>query len=101
MSDYNKEQNKTARILIKKARTLEQRKNRIFYFNAAILSVYGWQLSVPVLLGVMIGTYCDKHFPSGTISWTLNGIFLGFIIGIFNANYWLRKEGITKRKDKK
>ena len=97
MSEFDKENQKVAKILQKKAHALSNRKNRTFYFNAAILSVYGWQMAIPVLLGIILGRFLDKHFTSDTFSWTLNLIIIGFAVGIFNANYWIRKEGIIKR----
>jgi ATP synthase protein I len=97
MSEFDKENQKVAKILQKKAHALNNRRNRIFYFNAAILSVYGWQMAIPVLLGIILGRFLDKHIPSDTFSWTLNLIIIGFVVGIFNANYWIRKEGIIKR----
>ena len=97
MSEFDTENQKIAKLLQKKAHALNNRRNRIFYFNAAILSVYGWQMAIPVLLGIMLGRFLDKHLPSDTFSWTLNLIIIGFAIGIFNANYWIRKEGITQK----
>lgn len=99
MAEFDEENKKTAHILKKKAQALNNRNNRIFYFNAAILSVYGWQMAIPVLLGIILGRFLDKHIPSDTLSWTLNMIIIGFAIGIFNANYWARKEGIYKKSE--
>lgn len=96
--EFDDENKKTAQILKQKAQALGNRKNRTFYFNAAILSVYGWQMAIPVLLGIILGRFLDKHFTSDTFSWTLNLIIIGFAIGVFNANYWVRKEGISQKK---
>lgn len=96
--EFDDENKKTAQILKQKAQALGNRKNRTFYFNAAILSVYGWQMAIPVLLGIILGRFLDRHFTSDTFSWTLNLIIIGFAVGVFNANYWVRKEGITRKK---
>ncbi len=102
MSAFDEANRKTARTLVKKAKAMEKRPERTFFLNAAILSVYGWQLSIPVLLGVALGQFLDRRFPSDMISWTLNCIFIGFIIGVLNANRWLHKEGrIRTEEDKK
>ena len=85
--EFDDENKKTAQILKKKAQALGNRKNRTFYFNAAILSVYGWQMAIPVLLGIILGRFLDKHFTNDTFSWTLNLIIIGFAVGVFNANY--------------
>ena len=82
MVEYNKEETKnTAKTLIKKAKAMENRKNRQLYLNAAILGTYGWNISIPVIIGVIIGRWLDNKFPLPPMSWTLNLILIGFIIG--------------------
>lgn len=100
MGDFNRLHHQTEKILIQKARVLSNRKNRTFYFNAAILSVYGWQMAIPVLLGIILGQFLDRKFPDTPFSWTLNLIIIGFVIGFINANHWIKKEGIIKRGKK-
>lgn len=96
MAEFDVENKKTAQILVNKARALQNRRNRTLILNAALLSVYGWQLSIPVILGIALGHFLDKTFPSSAFSWTFNLIFIGFIIGIVNANRWLHKEGTVQ-----
>lgn len=93
MAEFDVENQKTAQILVDKAKALQHRRKRTLILNAALLGVYGWQLSIPVVLGVALGHFLDKIFHLDNFSWTLNLIFIGFIIGIINANRWLRKEG--------
>ncbi len=100
MSEFDQENRKTARVLIQKAKALNNRQYRHLTLNAAQLGVYGWQMAVPVLLGVMLGLFLDKEVPIESVSWTLNFILIGFIIGILNANRWLTKEGIIIKKKK-
>lgn len=101
MSEFDQENRKTAKVLMQKAKMLDNRKNRHLTLNASQLGVYGWQMAIPVLLGVMLGLFLDKELPSPSFSWTLNFILIGFVVGIFNANRWLKKEGIIARKKKK
>jgi len=102
MGLFDEENKKTEQTLVKKVKTMARRDKRIFYLNASILGVYGWQMAMPVLLCVILGRFLDKHFDVVHFSWTLNLIIIGFAIGIFNANRWVRKEsGITKKKGKK
>ncbi len=96
MAEFDEENRKTAEILINKAKAMEHRRSRLLFFNAALLGVYGWQLSIPVLLGVGLGQFLDRVFPAPHFSWTLNFIFIGFIVGIINANRWLHKEGTVQ-----
>lgn len=98
MTDYkhNNDTKKTQRLLIKKAKARTHRPERELFLNAAILGTYGWNISIPVLIGVIIGRYLDKHFPLPPLSWTLNFILIGFILGFYNATRWLNREGILK-----
>ena len=101
MSEFEKENKKTATVLVHKAKLMQKREKRTFFFNAGVLSVYGWQLSIPVILGVILGRFLDKTFPDNFFSWTLNLILIGFAIGVFNANYWMHKEGVILQQKKK
>lgn len=97
MADYNKDETKkTAQTLINKAKAMENRKDRQLYLNAAILGTYGWNISVPVVIGVILGRWMDKKFPLPPMSWTLNLILIGFIIGFYNAQRWINREGVIK-----
>lgn len=104
MADYKKEEKEsetTKKILIEKAKAREGRKDREITFNAAILATYGWNISIPVLVGVLVGKFFDKHYPLPKISWTLNFIVIGFLLGIYVANKWINDEGVIKDvKDK-
>lgn len=103
MADYKKEKESetTKKILIEKAKAREERPKREITFNAAILATYGWNISIPVLVGILVGQYCDKHIPLPKISWTLNFVILGFVLGIYVANKWIAEEGVIKDvKDK-
>lgn len=104
MSDSNtKDFLKTAEVLVKKAQQRSDRRNRIIFLNAGLLSVYGFQMVIPVLLGIFIGRFLDARFPTQTFSWTFNFIILGFILGFINAHQWSVREGIIKKQkeDKK
>ena len=100
MQEFKKQLNKTARQLIKKADKLENKENKVVVYRAALLSVYGWQLAIPVLLGIMLGILLDKIFPIPHFSWILNLILLGFVIGFYNATQWMKKNlGLKGKKN--
>ena len=101
MAIYDPENRSAERALIRKARILSRRNKRQFYLNAAIIGVYGWQMAIPVLLGILAGTFLDRYAPVTHISWTLNLIIIGFGIGIFNATRWVHREGLIKRRKNK
>ena len=102
MEEFKKQLNKTARQLIKKADKRQNKENKQVVYKAALLSVYGWQLAIPVLLGIMLGVFLDKVFPIQHFSWILNLILLGFIVGFYNATQWTKKNlGLKGKKDGK
>jgi len=100
MSSFDKQMEQTAKTLIRKAHSLERHEERSYVYRAALLTVYGWQMSIPVVIGIALGLFLDKSFPLQHISWTLNLILLGFGIGLYNANAWIKKTALLHSKDK-
>ena len=99
MEEFKKQLNKTARQFIKKADKMQHKENRQAVYRAALLSVYGWQMAIPVLLGIILGIFLDRKFPIPHFSWILNLILLGFVIGFYNATQWMKKNLGLKGKD--
>lgn len=99
MSDFQKQLNKTAKQLIQKATNRQQRGNIKINYNVAVLSIYGWQVAIPVLLGLLAGNLLDKFYPV-SFSWTLNLIIVGFVLGFTNATIWLKKSYQVKKGKK-
>ena len=52
MSSFNKQMEKTAETLIRKAHNLEHKQEKSYVYRAALLTVYGWQMAIPVLIGI-------------------------------------------------
>lgn len=70
----------------------KQDKNRNeFIFGLSMFGLVGWSVAIPTLIGIAVGLWIDKHFPS-SYSWTLMLLFLGVIIGSLNAWYWVQQE---------
>ena len=63
MKEFKKQLNKTAYQLTQKANKMQHKENKKVVYRAALLSVYGWQLAIPVLLGIVLGILLDKTFP--------------------------------------
>jgi ATP synthase protein I len=53
-----------------------------------MLGVIGWSVTVPTLLGAMLGLWLDRHHP-GAHSWTLALLVAGLILGCANAWHWI------------
>lgn len=104
MQKFNTYLSEQADILIKKAENLSKRSHRQYVYRVAVLTIYGFQVAIPVLVGVFTGQVLDKHLPLTYIHWTLNLISIGFMIGFYNANHWFYHSiGLKRRKrgDKK
>ena len=100
MSSFDKQMEQTAKTLIRKAHNLEYHQDRSYVYRAALLTVYGWQMSIPVVIGIALGLFLDKTIPLNHFSWTLNLVLLGFGAGLYNANTWLKKTAGLKPKNK-
>ncbi len=74
----------------RKLRAREE-KERPVWFGLGMFGLVGWAVAVPTLLGIALGLWIDERWP-GTISWTLNLLIIGVLIGCLNAWYWVRKE---------
>ncbi len=96
MSSFKKTEHK----LIQKTHQMQKRHENPIAFNVVVLSIYGWHIAIPVLLGIFTGQYVDKHWPLPPLSWTLNFILIGFGLGFYNATRWIRREGIIQDKEK-
>ncbi len=107
MSAFNKYIQEQTNLLIKKANNLEKREQRVFVYNVTILTIYGFQVAVPVIISIFLGTFLDRIWDIPHLSWTLNCILIGFILGFYNANRWfynaieLQKHKKHIRKQKK
>lgn len=77
----------------KAERKLKSRKekNRTAWFWLGMFGLVGWSVAVPTLIGVAIGIWIDTTWPDG-ISWTLNLLIIGVIVGCINAWYWVKRE---------
>ena len=66
----------------------------IFAFGASVLS-----LLVGIVLGALsgyIGGWLDEKYSIDPISWRLNLMLIGFVIGLYYGFVWVKKEGIQK-----
>ena len=79
-------------------RTKSQRKlkamrdgDRSILQGLGLFGMVGWSVIVPTLLGIALGSWIDRRFPS-PYSWTLMFLFIGIVLGCWNAWYWIEKE---------
>lgn len=55
--------------------------------SVGIVGLIGWSVVVPTLIGVTVGTWLDRRFPT-RFSWTLTLLFAGLLLGCVMA--WSR-----------
>jgi ATP synthase protein I len=58
------------------------------WFGLGMFGVIGWSVTVPTLLGAMLGHWLDRHHP-GAHSWTLALLVAGLLLGCANAWHWV------------
>jgi ATP synthase protein I len=61
------------------------------WFGLGMFGLVGWSVAVPTVVGVFAGVWIDNTWPS-RFSWTLMCLFLGVVIGCWNAWYWVKRE---------
>ena len=69
----------------------QSKKNRAIWMGLGLFGVIGWSVVVPTIIGVVIGLWLDRK-STGQISWTLTFLFLGIVLGCWNAWHWVQKE---------
>jgi len=65
-------------------------KNNI-WLGFGTFGMVGWSVTIPTLLCISLGVWIDTHIQS-KYSWTLMLLFIGVVLGCFNAWYWITKE---------
>ena len=60
------------------------------------MGLVGWSVVIPTLLGAALGVWLDRRYPGGR-SWTLALLFVGLVLGCWNAWYWVAKEDEAMR----
>ena len=92
--DPRKQRNAFRAIIGKKeTRKLQARgeRYRSIWFGLGMFGVVGWSIALPTVLGVAVGFWIDRRWPS-RFSWTLMLLFIGVALGCLNAWYWIKQE---------
>lgn len=84
----------------RRIRSLKKKRNAI-WFGIGAIGAFGWQVVLPILLGIFIGLWIDNTWH-GKLSWTLVLLITGIIIGCFNSWRWIMNQlkAIEKRHKK-
>jgi ATP synthase protein I len=68
------------------------------WFGLGMFGVIGWSVTVPTLLGAMLGLWLDRRHP-GAHSWTLALLVAGLILGCANAWHWISDQNAAIHKE--
>lgn len=68
-----------------------QHHTRGTWFGLGMYGLVGWSVVIPTLLGVALGLWIDRSWPS-RFSWTLMLLGAGLLLGCWNAWYWVSLE---------
>jgi ATP synthase protein I len=93
-TDSSEESNPFSKqIAAQAARKLKAKRTatRSIWFGLGMSGLIGWSVMVPTLIGIAIGIWVDKHYPS-RYSWTLMLMLIGLIVGCANAWHWVDSE---------
>lgn len=64
---------------------------REIWFGLGMFGLVGWSVAAPAVLGVALGAWLDRAFPSD-FSWTLALMLAGVTVGCWNAWRWVSRE---------
>jgi len=68
-----------------------QSPDRSVWFWLGMMGIVGWSVAVPTLIGLALGVWVDRHWPS-RVSATLTGLVLGAAVGSAVAWFWVKRE---------
>ena len=77
----------------KEQRKLRARReeHRHIWFGFGMFGLVGWSVAIPTLIGIAVGIWIDKTYPS-RYSWTLMCMIMGVIVGCLHAWFWIKRE---------
>ncbi len=76
---------------VNRRRKARRSRNRGVWFGMGMFGLVGWTVAIYTVLGVALGTWIDRRWPSG-YSWTLGLLLIGLAVGVLNAWHWVKKE---------
>ncbi len=75
------------REVASKQQRLERGNGKWAWNSIEVLGLVGWSVTIPTLIGVALGLWIDRHFPS-RFSWALMLLLGGLMFGCIQA--WLK-----------
>ena len=69
------------------------------WFGLGTFGVVGWSVAVPLVLGIFLGLWIDRTWPS-RYSWTLMLLLAGLLCGLVNAWLWVERQRTRIQKER-
>ena len=82
----------------KKIEELEKKKEKNIWYALSYIGSASIIFILPVVAGAYIGWWLDGKYRVGKVSWTITGIILGVIVGIYNVYQVFYKRDIKNIK---
>jgi len=100
VADRNHDQRLRHAVRRREARRARGRANARapVWFWLGMFGMVGWSVAVPMVVATAIGVWIDRHYD-GRISWTLTLLFIGAVLGAWNAWHWVQRESGNRRHD--
>lgn len=82
-----------ARVAAREAQMVRHQRSGppTFWRAAALAGLIGWTVVLPMLIGIAVGRWIDRTWPS-RLSWTIMLLFAGLVLGCANAWNRIREE---------
>ena len=74
-----------------KSKIKSEKEGSEIMFGIGLFGIVGWSIAIPTVLGIALGIYLDKKY-SQNFSWTITLLFVGVIMGSFNAWRWIKEK---------
>ena len=69
----------------------QNQRQKNVWFGLGMFGLVGWSVAVPTLIGIVLGIWIDRLWPS-RISWTISLLFIGVVLGCWQAWQWIKRE---------
>ena len=75
----------------RQAERAQQRQHLTFWESLSLTGTIGWMISLPTVVGALVGRWIDRQFQSG-LFWTLSFLTVGLALGCGAAWRHVRRE---------
>lgn len=95
-SESKKFAERLARRASRRLVSIDEKKGFNVASGLSFLGAIGWYMAIPSIAGILLGRWLDKKFPYESVSWTINFMLAGMVMGAFSMWTWLKREGIDR-----